>query len=132
MTKKKDKKNNQFPKISRPFTEHIGKLTWDRKKYLVYAFTILFFLFILFMAFDVRQKIAIANDLEVERKQLLKDINKWEEIVDEHKDYRDGYLKLSILEYKLGNLQKAKNHLNKAFEIDPNSKTGLMLKEILE
>lgn len=46
----------------------------------------------------------------------------WEKIVEEKPDYRDGWLQLTVLYYKLYQNDKAKVALKKAFDIDPNYK----------
>ena len=44
----------------------------------------------------------------------------WEEIIAEKPNYRDGYLQLAYLHYKLYEDNKAKEYLEKAIELDPN------------
>lgn len=126
---KKQAKSNKLPKISRFFTESKNKSSWNDKKYLVYMFTFVFFAFLLFMGIDIRQKTIIANNLDLERQQIIRDIKKWENIVRDYEDYRDGYLQLALLEYKLGNSEKAKRYLEVVFEIDPNSVDGRELEK---
>lgn len=92
-------------------------------------FTFVFFAFLLFMGIDIRQKTIIANNLDLERQQIIRDIKKWENIVRDYEDYRDGYLQLALLEYKLGNSEKAKRYLEVVFEIDPNSVDGRELEK---
>lgn len=128
----KNNKKWQFPKISRFITEAKNKLDWEQKKYLIYVFTAVFILFIAFMVFDLSQKILIIQNLKTEREQVLKDINKWEKVVQKYKDYKDGYLQLAILEYKMGDLNKAKTYLNNALNIDPNYIQGRDLETILQ
>ena len=41
-------------------------------------------------------------------------------LLEKNNDYRDGYLQLAILEYKLRDYSKAQLYLGKALEIDPN------------
>lgn len=129
--KNKKKKSLQFPNISRFITETKDKLSWEDKKHFVYLFIAVFVLFIAFMAIDIKQKLVMSNSMQLERKQVLEDIKKWESVVNKYKDYRDGYLELAGLEYRLGNMNKAKEYLNKVLTIDPNSKQGRELEKIL-
>lgn len=55
----------------------------------------------------------------------------WEEIVREKKDYRDGYLQLAILNYKIRQNEKAKEFLNQALIVDPNFPLSLELEKII-
>jgi len=61
-------------------------------------------------------------------KELIK---AWEEIIEEKSQYRDAYLQLAILNYKINETQKAQDNLNKALEIDPNYELAKKLKEII-
>lgn len=55
----------------------------------------------------------------------------WEKIVEEKPNYRDGYLQLAILHYKLYKNDKAKEYLNKALDLDPNYEPARELEEII-
>lgn len=52
--------------------------------------------------------------------ELKKLIEKREKFVSENPTYRDGYLKLTLYYFKLGNPDKAKENLQKAIALDPN------------
>ena len=61
-------------------------------------------------------------------KELIK---AWEKIIEDKPLYRDAYLQLAILNYKIKEVQKAKDNLNKALEIDPNFELTKKLEEII-
>jgi hypothetical protein len=130
--KNKKKKAWEFPNISRFFTESSGKLAWEKKKNFIYIFTVIFLLFIMFMLFDLKQKLIISNGLVAQRAQVLTDIKSWEKVLSERKDYRDGYLQLAILQSQIGDINGAKKNLNEALKIDPNSKEGRELEIFLQ
>jgi tetratricopeptide (TPR) repeat protein len=76
------------------------------------------------------------NDLwtrwqEQNPKELEKLITKWRKIVAENLEYRDGYLRLSIYYFKLGDDQKAKENLQKAVALDPNFEVSKTLEKII-
>lgn len=48
------------------------------------------------------------------------EIKQWEEVVAKTPTYRDGYLKLATLYWKLRQDDKAKAAIEKSIEIDPN------------
>lgn len=59
-------------------------------------------------------------------------ITAWEKIIEEKPNYRDGYLQLAYLHYKVYENNKAKDYLKKAIELDPNYKLARELEKILE
>lgn len=70
-------------------------------------------------------------NLESERSKIESQIKVWQEIVNKYKDYRDGYLTLAILEYKLGDSDKARLYLKQTLSIDPNFGKARDLEKIL-
>jgi tetratricopeptide (TPR) repeat protein len=58
-------------------------------------------------------------------------ITLWEGIVAQRPDYRDGYLQLAVLNYKVFEDKKAQDYLKKALVIDPNFVPALELKKII-
>ena len=64
-------------------------------------------------------------------KDIQRLIDAWEKIVEEKPNYRDGYLQLAILNYKIYKIEEAKGYLNKALAIDPNFEPARELKKII-
>lgn len=64
-------------------------------------------------------------------KEIRKLILAWEEIIIEKSDYRDAYLQLAYLHYKLFDNEEAKEYLQKAIELDPNYELTRKLEKIL-
>lgn len=63
---------------------------------------------------------------------IKKLIAAWGKILEEKPNYRDGYLQLAYLHYKLYENEKAKEYLEEAIELDPNYELARELKKILE
>ena len=61
-----------------------------------------------------------------------KRIYEWEQLLAEKPDYRDGWLQLSSVYAKTGNMKKAEEAFNRAKEIDPNFAALPSLKKLLE
>lgn len=97
--------NKYFPSISRRITEPIGLL----------LLVILFFL----IAFALKN-LSDYNSSKSERTELEKQTKYWENVVVQRPDYRDAYLQLAILEYRLGDKEEAKVYLEKVLILDPN------------
>jgi tetratricopeptide (TPR) repeat protein len=72
------------------------------------------------------QEKQLADPQDIEKLILL-----WEEIVAQKPDYRDGYLQLAVLNYKISEEKKASDSLKKALLIDPNFEPALELKKII-
>lgn len=52
--------------------------------------------------------------------EIKKEIAKWEEFLAHNPTYRDGYLQLTLLYFKLDQKDKAQESLQKALDLDPN------------
>jgi len=65
-------------------------------------------------------------------KDIRRLISVWEKIVAEKPNYRDGYLQLAILHYKVFENEKAKEYLGKALDIDPNFEPAREMEKILK
>ena len=61
-------------------------------------------------------------------KELIK---VWEEIIKDKPQYRDAYLQLAILNYKINKKENALKNLQKALEIDPNFELAKKLEAII-
>ena len=68
----------------------------------------------------VQKSLNDLQNLEGKREKLEKEVLYWEGIATSHKSYRDAYFKLALLQYQLGNKEKARLYIEKTLEIDPN------------
>ncbi len=68
---------------------------------------------------------------EANPEDIRKLIQFWEKILSERGNYRDGCLQLAFLHYKLFENKKAKEHLERALELDPNFQPARELERIL-
>lgn len=66
---------------------------------------------------------------ENSRKETEKQIIRWRQIVADNLEYRDGYLRLAIYYFKVGDDQKAKENLQTALKIDPNFEPAKILEK---
>lgn len=69
--------------------------------------------------YQLQQTIEKLNHARIQRLVTMKELAYWQKVVKEHKDYRDGYIKLSVLSYALGEKSLAKMYIAKAIQIDP-------------
>lgn len=97
----------------------------------------LFFLFIIFINFFVIKKAQDILDQQTSTAQLLQtnkvneEIIFWQKITEEFPSFRDAYLKLAILNYKINRLFDSQKFLNKAIEIDPNNEVVKKISSLL-
>jgi len=64
-------------------------------------------------------------------KKLIKEIEKYENLIEIRPNYRDGLLKLAILHYQLYQDEKATQYLKKTLDLDPNFPPALKLQKLL-
>jgi hypothetical protein len=74
---------------------------------------------------------------ELTKKQQMHDsisaeISHWQQITKQYPQYRDGYFRLALLQYELGNEQLAGISLEKTLTIDPNFAPARAFQEKLE
>ncbi len=69
--------------------------------------------------------------LQAEPEDLQNQIIFWQKVTEQFPAFRDAYLKLAILNYKLRRSFDAKKFLDKALEIDPNNEVARKLVSLL-
>lgn len=70
---------------------------------------------------NLKQQLIVTNDLINQPEKIKKQINYWETVLINRPNFRDVYLKLSLLYYQLWEVDKARENWNKAFYLDPNN-----------
>lgn len=89
-------------------------------------------LLVVLFSFDLSKTIKTYSKLISERERIQSQIKTWQSITEKFKGYKDGYLQLAILKYRLGEFDKASFYLNQALYLDPNYKEALQLQEKLK
>lgn len=122
----------EFPNNFRLITENIKKSQNELKKvgigFVFLALTSL----ILLTGIDLYRSYQKKVEIENKNKVLNSQVKYWQDLVSKDKGYRDGYFMLSVLEYQLKDLSKAKEYLEKAIEIDPNFMPASDLQKVLD
>ena len=67
-----------------------------------------------------------------EKKRTENEIVEWKEASEKYPGYRDIYLRLAVLNWKIKNDEKAKENLQKAKELDPNFEMTKEIEEIIQ
>lgn len=143
-------KKPQFPNISR-FIPEGGvfkkrlKLTFSlslqpkHKKFLTIFAAIAVFIIIVvltvgigFFSIKVYQNYQQITQINAQRQQIQSKINFWQSIADKYAGFKDAYFQMAMLDYNLGNFQKARLENQKALTLDPNFEDAKNLKVILD
>lgn len=124
----KKKKKEKSPSNSRAISETFIKIyRLSLKIFIVF----IFLLAIIVVGLDLNANLQAKQAIDLEREELTKDLKFWESFIAKHQDYKDAYFQASILEYKLGDKAKAKMYVEKGLSLDPNSKDGKKIEELL-
>lgn len=118
----------RFNLINKGNSKLISKLKFEG---LVSLYVITIFA-IIFLIFDLFGNIQRQREINFQKEKIQSEIKLWEDIASKFKDYKEAYYKLAVLEYQLGNIDKAKIYLNKSLYIDPNFEKARELKKILD
>ncbi len=121
---------HEFPKIHRFITEWpFVESAIFTKFFLVSFFCSFTLIAILLQFFSLEKNQKQVVQLLYQRAELTREISYWKGITDRYKDYRDGFFKIAILEYQLGNIEEAKANLEKALSLDPSFEAGKHLQQ---
>lgn len=85
------------------------------------GFMSLIFLAVLILNFVWPAEKILGISQSQEREEIQKEILLWQKTVEDFPGYRDAYLKLAILNWKLNRNFETQKLLNQALEIDPNN-----------
>lgn len=141
---------SQFPKNYRFITElNIFKSVsnyWFRlpnqsktKKSLIILSISCFFILIPFLFLGISvvglkfyENIKTYNKLSLQRENLQNQKNFWQSVSQKYGSYKDAYFRMALLDYRLGDFEKAKEENNKALLLDPNYNDAKSLQKILD
>jgi tetratricopeptide (TPR) repeat protein len=135
-------KKRQFPNIYRIITERpLFRLSWRPKlskiTFLALAsISILISLVLLagigILTVQVAQDFGQITQINAQRQALQGKANFWQSIIDKYDGYKDAYFQKALLEYNLGQIDKAKEDNLKALLLDPNFTDAKKLKTVLD
>lgn len=92
----------------------------------------IFIVTVIAVGYDFQKNLQIKRHIDSQRKDIIKDLNFWEDFISKNQNYRDAYFQISILEYKLGNTLQAKKYVEKGLVLDPNSEDGRKIEKLLK
>jgi hypothetical protein len=120
----------EYFKFSFPKINHVTVFKIYRKVLKVFVVCI-FIITLVIVGLDFKNNLQTKEKIDQQRQALTKNLNYWENFISKHKNYRDAYFQASILEYKLGDISKAKIYVEKGLSLDPNSENGKIIEQLL-
>lgn len=127
MTKKSpnspEARQSKFPRISRIINEEYFPLIYGASFIILIATVVASF-----MLFKNAKELKI---LTMQREELSREKASWKNILSKYPDYRDGYLTLANIEYRLSEKGNALLNVRKAIEIDPNFSKSYELEKFI-
>lgn len=117
----------ELPSITRFITEPSNLL-----RVAVVFLSIILLLTLILGSIRVLDNYKKLKNMEDKRAKIVLEIKYWQGIVQKYSDYRDGYFKLAVLEYQLGNKDLAKQYSQKSLELDTNYNPAIDFEKVLE
>ena len=146
---KKNKKIPQFPNIYRIITENklFNKLSKveirllnqsKHKKIFTYVLSVTTIFITILLLFGVSiftiklyQEIGLYSAIVNQRQVMQKKINFWQSFTQKYDGYKDAYFQIALLEYQLGNFEKAREYNKQALLLDPGFDDAKSLRVLL-
>ena len=132
----KEKSPSNSRTISEPFKFSFPKINpvklLELYRGVLKAFVIcIFTVAVVVVGYDFQQNLQAKQNIDSQREIITRDLNYWEDFMSKHQNYRDAYFQASVLEYRLGNISKAKMYVEKGLALDPSSINGKRIEEFL-
>jgi tetratricopeptide (TPR) repeat protein len=134
-------KKREFPNIYRFITERLSfRLSWQPKlskfAFLALASASILISFVLvvgigFFGLKTYQNLNQVMQISNQRQNLQGKANFWQSIINQYDGYKDAYFHKALLEYNLGQFDKAKEDNSKALLLDPNFTDAKKLESVL-
>ena len=128
----------KFPNIYRTITERFKNISKKNSKifkklksqWLVTSYLVTAVL-ILILSFDLLNSLQKQKEINFEKTKIQSEIKLWEALSEKYQGYKEAYYQLALLNYKIGEIDKAKFYVNKALYLDPNFENAKSLQKIL-
>ena len=132
----KEAKKTQFPNILRAITERFRKLTEKWKKgirlpvkkrtlliskiFWLGGILIISLIGAILFGWQSYQEWKNWQQAQQEKAQVVRELATWEQVIEKYPTYRDAYFEAAVLSYRLGDVQKEKQYIERLRQIDPN------------
>jgi tetratricopeptide (TPR) repeat protein len=134
MKNKKKKNTSELPKNYRFITDKL-KFILANKYFKIGAFSLIYtslIILISFLSFDFYNYYSTQENLKQEREKTVIQIATWKNVIEKYPNFKDAYLQLGALEYKIGDFEKAKEYVKKALVLDPEYSDAIELNKRID
>lgn len=120
-----------FPSIPRFIPERLLSLQTLNyiKLFIVGSISILLVGKIISEGIILNDNIKESNKIKLVREQIINEVSHLKVLESQYKNYKDIYLRIALLDYKLGNNDESRRYIKKSLQVDPNFREGLVLGE---
>jgi len=130
---KKTNKAAKFPNISRLITERVFKAT-KNKVAVASIYTVIYLamlVVVVYLAINLYQNLKTYQNVSSEKTIITNQIKSWQSIIKTYPNFKDAYLQLAVLEYRLGDYEKSRIYCDKALFLDPEYSDAIELNKKL-
>src|SRR5680860_80547 len=126
------KQLHEFPKIYRFITENLNSLIKNKNTRVgVFVFIYISLItLIVYLGFNFYNNYNILVMLRQEKEKTENKIMVWQGIIEKYPSFKDAYLQLGALEYKIRNFEKASTYVKKALVLDPEYSDAIELDKL--
>ena len=100
--------------------------------FIIVCRTILVFLAVSVLSIKLYREINIYLGITSQRQEMQRKINFWKSFMQKYDGYKDAYFQIALLEYSLGNFEKARHYNKQALLLDPGFEDANNLEVLLE
>ncbi|MFH1186656.1 MAG: hypothetical protein V1697_00620 [Candidatus Levyibacteriota bacterium] len=123
------KRKPRFPRISRFITEKSGFLLNNKySRVVIYSLIYISLISItVYLGLNFYNNYNTQKELSLEREKVSVQIKVWQGVIDKYPNFKDAYLQLAVLEYRVGNINKSRVYVKKALVLDPEYSDAIEL-----
>jgi tetratricopeptide (TPR) repeat protein len=132
--KKSNKKTLELPKIYRFITEKVSSIS-KNKTVVVSIYSLLYLIMVavtVYLSVNIYKNLTIYQKVSSEQATIISQIKSWQGIIKDYPNFKDAYLQIAVLEYRLKNYERSKEFCNKALLLDPEYSDAIELSKKLE
>lgn len=97
------------------------------------VFVVSIFMFTaIIVGYDLQKNLQTKQNIDSQREILIRDLKFWNDFISKNQNYPDAYFQAAVLEYRLGEISKARKYVEKGLFLEPNSIDGRRIEQFLK